>query len=126
MVAPVVPAITDHEMPAIIEAAAKAGAESAGFVLMRLPFAVKELFTRWLEQYFPDRKDKVLNRVRALRDGDLNDPRFKSRMKGEGVFAQQIQAIFDLTCRRCGLPQKNWNLSTAAFRRPGGKQLTLL
>ena len=126
MVAPVVPALTDHELPVILERAARAGAESAGFVLMRLPFAVKELFTRWLEQYFPERKDKVLNRIRALRDGELNDPRFKSRMRGEGVFAQQIQAMFDTTCRRLGLPQREWHLSTASFRRPGGKQLELL
>lgn len=126
MVAPVVPAITDHELPRIIEAAAKAGAESAGFVLMRLPFAVRELFTRWLDQHFPERKDKVLNRIRALRDGDLNDPRFRTRMKGEGVFAEQIQSMFDTTCRRLGLPQRDWNLSTAAFRRPEGDQLTLL
>jgi len=125
MVAPVVPAITDHEIPAIIEASAKAGAESASFVLMRLPFGVRELFTRWLEEYFPERKDKVLNRIRALRGGGLNDSRFETRMKGEGVFAQQIQLMFDTACRRFGLRQRVWNLSTAAFRRPQGEQLTL-
>ncbi len=119
MVAPVVPAITDHEIPAILEAAAAAGARAAGYVMMRLPGAVAGLFEAWLEQHFPDRREKVLHRIRELRGGRLNDPRFGSRMRGEGIFAQQIAALFASARRRHGLDQPLPELSAAAFRRPG-------
>ncbi len=119
MVAPVVPAITDHEIPKILEAAAAAGAQSAGYVMLRLPGAVTGLFEAWLEEHFPDRKDKVLNRVRELRGGKLYDPRFGSRMSGEGVFADQIRVLFETSRRRHGLDRPRPELSTAAFRRPG-------
>jgi len=118
MVAPVVPAITDHEMPKILEAAAAAGATSAGYVVLRLPGAVAGLFEEWLERHFPDRKDKVLNRVRDLRGGRLNDPRFGKRMRGEGLFADQIRTTFETFKRRYGLDQARPELSTAAFRQP--------
>jgi len=118
MVAPVVPAITDHEMPKILEAAAAAGATSAGYVVLRLPGAVAGLFEEWLERHFPERKDKVLNRVRDLRGGRLNDPRFGKRMRGEGLFADQIRTTFETFKRRYGLDQPRPELSTAAFRRP--------
>ena len=117
LVAPVVPALTDHEMPAILAAAAEAGAGCAGYSLLRLPFGVKDLFERWLEENYPDRKDKVLNRIREIRGGRLNDPGFKSRMKGQGVFAEQVEALFDATCRKLGLARRSWKLSTASFRR---------
>lgn len=126
MVAPVVPAITDHEMPKILEAAASAGATSAGYVVLRLPGAVTGLFEDWLERHFPDRKEKVLNRLRDLRGGKLYDPRFGSRMRGEGLFADQIRATFETFKRRYGLDQPRPELSTASFRRPGqGIQLGL-
>lgn len=126
MVAPVVPAITDHEMPKILEAAANAGATSAGYVVLRLPGAVTGLFEDWLERHFPDRKEKVLNRVRDLRGGRLYDPRFGSRMRGEGLFADQIHATFETFKRRYGLDRPRPELSTASFRRPGqGIQLGL-
>jgi DNA repair photolyase len=118
MVAPVVPAITDHEIPAILEAAAAAGARAAGYVMMRLPGAVAGLFEAWLEQHFPDRREKVLHRIRELRGGRLNDPRFGSRMRGEGIFAQQIAALFASARHRHGLDQPLPELSGAAFRRP--------
>ncbi|HEY0557843.1 MAG TPA: PA0069 family radical SAM protein [Thermoanaerobaculia bacterium] len=118
-VAPVVPAITDHEMPKILEAAANAGATRAGYTVMRLPGAVAGLFEKWLEEHFPDRKDKVLNRVRELRGGQLYDARFGSRMKGEGLFAEQIRVTFQTFKRRYGLDQPFPELSTAAFRVPG-------
>jgi DNA repair photolyase len=126
MVAPVVPAITDHEMPKILEAAAGAGATSAGYVVLRLPGAVSGLFEDWLERHFPDRKEKVLNRLRDLRGGRLYDPRFGSRMRGEGLFADQIRVTFETFKRRHGLDKPRPELSTAAFRRPGqGVQLGL-
>ena len=125
MVAPVVPALTDHEIPAILEAAAEAGATGAGYVMLRLPGAVSGLFEEWLATHFPDRKDKVLNRVRDLRGGRLNDPRFGSRMRGEGPFAEQVKALFQQAKRRYGLDRPRPELSTAAFRRPAGAQMGL-
>ena len=126
MVAPIIPALTDHELPSILAAAAEAGAKYAGFVVMRLPFAVKELFEEWLARHFPERKEKVLNRVRELRGGRLNDPRFGTRMTGNGVFAAQIARLFEVACRRTGLNEDRAPLSTAAFRIPGaGAQLAL-
>jgi DNA repair photolyase len=118
MVAPVVPAITDHEMPAILRAARDAGAVSAGFVVLRLPWAVAPLFEKWLEERFPDRKEKVLNRIRDLRGGKLYDPRWGVRGRGQGIFAEQIGAIFDVTTRKLGLNERDIELSTEHFRRP--------
>jgi DNA repair photolyase len=125
LVAPVIPGLTDHEMPAIISAAAKAGARCAGYVLLRLPHAVAPLFEAWLTEHRPARKDKVLNRIRAIRGGRLNDPRFDSRMKGEGIFAEQIKDLFSLACRKAGIVGRGPNLSTAAFRRPVPAQPSL-
>ena len=125
MVAPVVPGLTDHELPAILEAAAAAGAVGAGCLPVRLPGAVAPLFEAWLEEHYPERKEKVLNRIRSLRGGKLNDPRFGHRMRGEGVYAEQIRALFETARRRAGLERRRVELSTAAFRRPGGDQLAL-
>src|SRR6185503_15780128 len=83
MVAPVVPGMTDHEMPAILKAAADAGAVFAGYVPLRLPFALAGMFEDWLEKHFPQRKSKVLNRIRQIRSGKLNDGDFHTRMTGE-------------------------------------------
>ena len=118
-VAPIIPGLNDHEIPAILEAAAAAGATGAGWVALRLPGAVAGLFERWLEEHYPERKEKVLNRLRSLRDGRLNDPRFGSRMRGEGVWAEQVAALFAGARRRFGLDGPRPELSTAAFRRPG-------
>ena len=117
LVAPVVPALTDHELPAILEAAAEAGAGCAGYSLLRLPFGVKDLFERWLQENYPDRKDKVLNRIREIRGGRLNEPDFRKRMKGQGIFAEQVETLFRAACRKLGLTRRAWNLSTASFRR---------
>jgi len=125
LVAPVIPGLTDTELPAIISAAAKAGARCAGYVLLRLPHAVAPLFEAWLTDHRPARKDKVLNRIRAIRGGRLNDPRFGSRMKGEGIFAEQIADIFALACRKAGIGSGGPGLSTAAFRRPSPAQASL-
>jgi DNA repair photolyase len=117
MVAPVVPAITDHEMPKILAAARRAGATQAGYVVLRLPHAVAPLFEQWLAEHFPDRKDKVINRVRDLRGGALYDSQWGLRQKGEGVFAEQIASIFHIACRRNGLNEEHVEMSTDAFRR---------
>jgi DNA repair photolyase len=125
LVAPVIPGLTDHELPSIIAAAVQAGAKAAGYVTLRLPHGVGPLFEQWLTQHFPDRKDKVLHRVRAIRGGQLNDPRFSSRMRGEGIFAEQIAALFALACRKAGIDGRGPVLSTAAFHVPSNSQLPL-
>ena len=119
MVAPVVPAITEHEMPQILAAAKDAGADWAGFVVLRLPWAVAPLFEQWLEERFPDRKEKVMNRVRELREGKLYDSTWGVRQSGKGIFADQIASLFTIGCRKVGLNQKDFELSTAHFRRRG-------
>ncbi|HTU22402.1 MAG TPA: PA0069 family radical SAM protein [Gemmataceae bacterium] len=125
LVAPVIPGLTDHELPAILEAAAKAGARCAGYVLLRLPHGLGPLFEQWLRQHYPERCDKVLSRLRDMRGGEIYDPRFGSRMRGEGVLAEQIASLFALGCRRAGIGSRFPSLSTAAFRRPGGTQRLL-
>ena len=125
-VAPIIPGLTDHEMPAILKAAREAGATSAGFTMVRLPYANAPLFEKWLETHFPDRKDKVLNRIRSMRGGKLYDAQWGKRMRGEGIFAEQIAAMFDVARRKAGFKDEPRGLSTASFRRPGGAQLSLL
>ncbi len=117
MVAPVIPGLTEHELPAILKAAREAGADKAGFVVLRLPWAVAPLFEQWLGDHFPDRKEKVLNRIRDLRGGKLYDAEWGARGRGKGIFAEQIQALFDVTCRRLGLNERDYDLSTSAFRK---------
>jgi DNA repair photolyase len=125
MVAPVIPGLTDHEMPGILTACAKVGAQFAGYTIMRLPFAVAPLFERWLDEYFPERKAKVLSRIRSVRGGDrLSDPRWGTRIKGEGIFAEQIARLFQMSCRKAGIGPRP-ELSTQHFRHPC-EQLTLL
>jgi len=123
--APMIPGLTDAEAPAIAQAAVEAGATFAGFVALRLPFAVKSLFEQWLEQHFPDRKEKVLNRIRAIRGGKLNDPNFKTRMRGEGIFAEQMTELFQLACKKAGITKRWPDLTTQYFRRSGASQLSL-
>lgn len=117
MVAPVIPGLTEHEVPAILAAAKDAGAQFAGHVMLRLPHGVSALFERWLDQHVPEKKAKVLNRIRAVRGGQLNDGRFGVRMRGEGQMAELIHKMFNLASRQAGLNGRP-KLSTAAFRRP--------
>jgi DNA repair photolyase len=118
MVAPVIPGLTDHEIPAILTAAAAAGAKNAGYVPLRLPYAVAPLFEEWLERHVPGKKDKVLGRVRSMRGGKLNESRFGDRMRGTGTFAAVIDSVFKTSCRREGLNQEKVRLSTDSFRVP--------
>ncbi len=117
-IAPVIPGLTDSEIPRIVRAAADAGATFAGLVPLRLPYAVAPLFEAWLERHRPNMKDKILHRIRAMRGGRLNDPNFGSRMEGDGPFAEQIQRLFTLACRRAGLARGGPDLTTSAFFRP--------
>ena len=127
MVAPVVPGLTDHEMPRILQAAADAGARYATYVMLRLPYAVAPLWEAWLERHFPDRKEKVLQRIRSMRDGKLYKAAFGERGRGTGFFADQTSGLFQVSARKAGLASSSPPLSTDAFMRPGPReQLALL
>lgn len=123
MFAPVIPALNDHEMEQVLAAAAHAGARQAGYILLRLPLEVAGLFEEWLEAYYPDRKKRVLNRLKAMRDGRVNDPRFKHRMKGRGLEADLMKLRFANLCRRLKLNQEKIELRSDLFVPPGGDQL---
>ena len=118
MTAPMIPAINDMEMPALLEAAASAGAKHAGFVVLRLPHQIKDLFLEWLTRHFPDRAGKVESLVRQMRGGDLNVSKFGERMKGTGAWAEQMRATFKVFCRRHGLNTERMKLNSGEFRRP--------
>lgn len=125
-VAPVIPGLTDHELPAILAAARDAGARRATYITLRLPHTVKDVFLDWLDAHEPGKKERVLARVRDMRGGKLYDARFGVRGRGEGIFAEQLRQVFAVATRRLGLNQEEFQLSTAHFRRPGGTQLELL
>lgn len=125
LTAPIIPGLNDEEIPALLHAAAEAGATFTNYVVLRLPLAVRPLFEEWLERCVPLRKDKVINRLKSLRDGRLNSSEFGERMRGQGLFAEQIQKLFQLSAKKAGFRAKGPELSTASFRRPGGLQLDL-
>lgn len=125
MVAPVIPGLTDHEMPAILEAAAAAGATRAGYIVVRLPHAVKDVFLRWLADHAPTKRARILDRVREIRGGQLNVSQWGERLRGEGIFAAQIRDLFAVSARRAGLGTERRRLDCSHFRRPGGLQLNL-
>jgi DNA repair photolyase len=125
LIAPVIPGLTDHEIPKIIEKAVDTGAQQAGYVMLRLPYGVADLFQNWLDRHFPYKKSKILNRIRSIRKGKLNSPEFNERMKGEGIFAEQVKSLFTVSCRKAGIERNKIRLSHTAFRRPGDTQLKL-
>lgn len=119
-VAPMIPAINDHEIPAILDAAAAAGASRAFYTVVRLPYSVKEVFASWLDEYFPERKEKVLGRIRECQGETLSHGDFGKRMSGVGIWADHIRQIFQVSVARSGIGQRSIPpMSTAAFRRPG-------
>ncbi len=125
-VAPVIPGLTDHEMPAIIAAAAECGAAHAGFIMLRLPYALKELFVNWLHTHLPDRAEKVLNAIRDVRNGKLNDPNFGARMSGQGERAEALARLFEVACQKHGLNQERQvPLRLDLFRRAEARQTEL-
>jgi DNA repair photolyase len=130
MIGPVVPGLTDEEIPRILEAAADAGARSASWILLRLPGPVEELFLDWLARHCPDRRDRVIHRIQETRGGTgrLSDSRFGRRMRGQGEYARQIAALFAASARRYRLDRPLRPLDTSSFRRPpaAGEQLALL
>ena len=128
MVAPVIPAINDHELEAVVEAAAHAGAGSVDYILLRLPREVRDLFYEWLAVHFPDRVGRVRSRIHDLRGGQDNDPRFGSRMRGSGPWAELLRKRMAAARRRHGLEDPRWPpLDSSRFRvpQPAGGQLAL-
>src|SRR5438093_5438878 len=115
MVAPIIPGLTDHEVPKILEASANAGAQFAGYTIVRLPWAVAPLFEHWLEEHFPDRKEKVLGRIRHLRGNRLNNSQWHIRMTVEGIFSAQIASLFNVGCRLVGIGERP-NFSCNSFQ----------
>lgn len=129
LVAPVIPGLTDHEIEAILEAVADAGASSAHWILLRLPGAVQALFEQWLQAHYPDRASKVLSLLRQCHEGQINDPRFGQRMRGSGPVADLIAARFRRAQRLRGLDQRErLQLDTSQFRPAprSGDQFSLI
>src|SRR5690606_20323487 len=134
MAAPMIPALNDMELERILEAAVGAGAQAAGYVLLRLPLEIKDLFADWLAAHFPDCAARVLKLVRETRGGALYQAEFGARMRGDGPYADLIARRFDATCRKLGIDaerrggetDRRWRLDTARFRRPArqGDQLS--
>jgi DNA repair photolyase len=127
LAAPMIPALNDHELEKILEAAADAGAAQAAYVLLRLPHEVKELFETWLRDHVPLRAEHVLSRIRAIRDGELNDSRFGTRFRGQGIEAKLLSQRFEVACRRLKMHRRRQlTLNTEAFRVPvtSGGQLS--
>ena len=123
LVAPIIPFLNDKDMETVLEAVSEAGARTAGYTLLRLPWEVRELFKDWLERHYPLKATRVMARIREMRGGRENDPNFGSRMKGEGQFAELLRKRFDIACRRLGLNAGERNrLDTTRFRRPGPEQ----
>lgn len=118
MVAPIIPGLNDHEVPDILKAASEAGADYANYTLLRLPYALKDIFSDWLETYYPLRKDKILNRILMYRDGKLNDSEFGTRFKGQGPIAAQVRDMFRIHVQKNGLNKDRPQLMTDHFRRP--------
>ncbi len=125
LMAPIIPGLTDHEGPAILAAAAEAGASYVGWTMLRLPYGVSSLFEDWLEKHYPLKKEKVLGSIREMRGGQLNDKEFGSRMRGQGRYAEGVWSLMQMSARRVGLPTSGPELSTKDFRRAGNAQLDL-
>jgi DNA repair photolyase len=124
-VAPIIPGLTDGEIPEILKQSAKSGAAHASYILIRLPYSIKELFINWLEREFPDRKEKILNKIMEMRGGKLNVPDFKKRFKGQGKQANAIRELFYISCRKYHLNERDFELNTTQFKRTSGKQIEL-
>ncbi len=122
---PIIPGLTDSEIPALLDEAKRAGAKHASYIMLRLPYGVSELFENWLDDTIPTKSTKVMNHVRGMRGGKTNDSNFRTRMKGEGPYAEQIAALFKIQCKKLGLNRERPALSAASFRRPGPVQLSL-
>ena len=127
LVAPLIPAINDQEIERVIEAAAMAGARQAHYIFLRLPFEVKELFSEWLAEHFPDRAEHVMSLIRQASGGKQYDNRFGARQTGRGPYAKMLASRFEAACRRYNLANARYqdSLNCERFERPGQTQLQL-
>jgi len=127
LASPMIPGLNDHELERILEAATAAGATAAGYILLRLPLELKDLFTEWLETNYPLKRDRVLGLIRETRGGALYDPAFGTRMRGTGPYAELLHRRFETARRRHGLAPRGPQLDTSRFRVPPlpGEQLSL-
>jgi DNA repair photolyase len=116
-VAPIIPGLTDEEIPSIIREASQRGAKFAGRVMLRLPHSVKEMFSEFLRREFPDRAEKILNRVREIHGGRLYDHTYGKRLTGEGIWADTIRSVFDTSCKKYGLNEERFDLDCRKFTR---------
>lgn len=119
LTAPIIPGLTDHEIPALVQASKDAGAKFVGYSIVHLPFGVKDIFANWIKQTYPERADRVLNRIKEMRRGKLNDPRFGFRMSGEGPYAEQIKKLYSTARKKAGFEKSSFRLATEHFRVPG-------
>jgi DNA repair photolyase len=127
LAAPMIPALNDDELDAILAAAARAGARTAGYLLLRLPHEIKDLFEEWLAAHVPERKDRVLKLIRETRGGKLYDAAWHRRMTGAGPYAEMLASRFQLACKKHGFVKNDWQLDTTQFTppRPESPQLSL-
>lgn len=124
-IAPIIPGLNDREIPEILKRSSSSGAEFAGYIMLRLPYSVKEIFVHWIKTHFPDRANKVLNSIRSVRDGKLNSSEFGERFSGKGELAETIEKLFQINCRKYGLNRRRYDLTTGKFIRQEDKQLKL-
>ncbi len=128
LASPMIPALNDGELEAILEACAGAGARRAGYILVRLPLEIKELFDGWLDEHYPLKKQHVLNLIRGTRGGELYQSGYGTRMRGTGPYADLLRRRFDVACKRLGLNEREYDLDASQFAVPpqAGDQLSLL
>lgn len=117
-VAPIIPGLNDEEIPAILKAAADSGAKTAGRVILRLPYSVKELFTEWITRNYPEKASKILTRIKDVRSGELSNAEFGTRMRGEGKYAEHIHDLFKKSCNRYGLNKEVIHTRKDLFQMP--------
>jgi DNA repair photolyase len=124
-VAPIIPGLNDEEIPAILKAASEHGAKSAGHVIVRLPYSVKDLFVDWINRNYPEKASKIINRIHEVRNGQLNSAEWGKRFSGEGTYVEHIHQLFHLSCEKYGLNKGGHPLRTDLFRRltPGQEEL---
>jgi DNA repair photolyase len=116
--APIIPGLNDREIPEILKEASARGAAHAGYVMLRLPFSVKDLFVEWLKREFPLKASKVINSIKSIRNGKLNSSEWGERFRGEGELADTIRTLFKVSCKKYGLNKRDFNLTTKHFNSP--------
>lgn len=125
LVAPVIPGLTDEEIPSILREVSLRGATFAGMQMLRLPYAVKDLFVDWIRREFPDRENRIIGRIKQVRSGKMNSSAFKERMRGTGETAKAIHQLFHASCKKYHLNEDERECSTDKFRRSADKQIEM-